>query len=75
MSILGMSALSNSCWVLFIFQVFTIMSFRGLLDRLNVVGNKDLKHFKICETRDFVGLTTFSCLLGGVSLLTIPAPV
>ena len=33
MSLLGMSALPNSCWALSIFQVFTVMSFRALLDR------------------------------------------
>ena len=32
LSILGMSSLSNSCWALSIFQMFTIMSFRALLD-------------------------------------------
>ena len=25
---------------------------------LNVVSNKELRHFKICETHDFVGITT-----------------
>ena len=33
MSLLGMSALPNSCWALSIFQVFTVMSFRASLDR------------------------------------------
>ena len=32
MYIFGMSALSNSCWAISIFQVFTVMSFRTLLD-------------------------------------------
>ena len=32
MYIFGMSALSNSCWAISIFQVFTVMPFRTLLD-------------------------------------------